>query len=63
MVSRCADSILINGRGRVTCRDPEYLTNIVPTPLTSVLQHMNYTAKGYVREKMLCSEMLMLNGN
>ncbi|BCR91437.1 uncharacterized protein ACHE_70280S [Aspergillus chevalieri] len=40
-------SILINGKGRVNCRDPGYLTDMVPTSLKSVLQGMNYTVKGY----------------
>ncbi|CAI7638973.1 unnamed protein product [Penicillium discolor] len=44
--SRCADSILINGKGRVRCLDPAYLTTLIPAPLAPVLQGMNYTAKG-----------------
>ncbi|KAJ5400769.1 hypothetical protein N7465_011258 [Penicillium sp. CMV-2018d] len=42
----CADSILINGKGRVRCLDPAYLTSLTPPPLTYLLQGMNYTAKG-----------------
>ncbi|KAJ5931405.1 hypothetical protein N7516_005894 [Penicillium verrucosum] len=42
----CADSVLVNGKGRVNCRDPGYLTDMVPDSLKSVLQGMNYTAKG-----------------
>ncbi|KAJ6103637.1 hypothetical protein N7486_003859 [Penicillium sp. IBT 16267x] len=42
----CADSILINGKGRVNCRDPKVLTNMVPDSVKSVLQGMEYTAKG-----------------
>ncbi|PQE33401.1 pigment biosynthesis brown protein [Rutstroemia sp. NJR-2017a WRK4] len=42
----CTDSILVNGKGRVNCRDPGYLTDMVPAPLKPVLQGMNYTAKG-----------------
>jgi hypothetical protein len=47
MASRCADSILINGKGRVNCRDPGVLTNMVPDSMKPVLQGMNFTAKGY----------------
>ncbi|KAF4768051.1 hypothetical protein HAV15_002233 [Penicillium sp. str.  len=43
---RCADSILINGKGRVRCLDPAYLTTLIPAPLAPLLQGMNYTAKG-----------------
>lgn len=46
--SRCTDSILINGKGRVNCRDPAYLTAMVPAAMKSVLQGMNFTAKGQV---------------
>ncbi|KAJ5655192.1 hypothetical protein N7507_007142 [Penicillium longicatenatum] len=42
----CADSILINGKGRVNCRDPGVLTNMVPDSMKSVLQGMKFTAKG-----------------
>ncbi|KAJ5824097.1 Multicopper oxidase type 2 [Penicillium robsamsonii] len=42
----CADSILINGKGRVHCIDSAYLTSLTPAPLTPLLQGMNYTAKG-----------------
>ncbi|KAJ5187567.1 Multicopper oxidase type 2 [Penicillium cf. viridicatum] len=42
----CADSILINGKGRVRCLDPAYLTTLIPAPLAPLLQGMNYTAEG-----------------
>ncbi|KGO69800.1 Multicopper oxidase, type 1 [Penicillium italicum] len=42
----CTDSILVNGKGRVNCRDPGYLTDMVPDSLKPVLQGMKYTAKG-----------------
>ncbi|OJJ30871.1 hypothetical protein ASPWEDRAFT_120138 [Aspergillus wentii DTO 134E9] len=42
----CGDSILINGKGRVNCRDPGYLTSMVPPSLASILQGMNFTTKG-----------------
>ncbi|KAL4860473.1 Cupredoxin [Aspergillus spectabilis] len=45
----CADSILINGKGRVNCRDPGVLTNMVPDSVKSVLQGMEYTEKGCLR--------------
>ncbi|PQE05161.1 Multicopper oxidase type 2 protein [Rutstroemia sp. NJR-2017a BVV2] len=44
----CTDSILVNGKGRVNCRDPGYLTEMVPASVKPVLQGMNYTAKGAV---------------
>ncbi|KAJ5503444.1 Multicopper oxidase type 2 [Penicillium fimorum] len=44
--SRCADSILINGKGRVRCVDSAYLTSLTAAPLAPLLQGMNYTAKG-----------------
>ncbi|CAG8048254.1 unnamed protein product [Penicillium olsonii] len=42
----CVDSILINGKGRVRCVDPGYLTSLVPPPLSPLLQGQNFTAKG-----------------
>ncbi|KAJ5814377.1 uncharacterized protein N7503_001127 [Penicillium pulvis] len=42
----CADSILINGKGRVNCRNPKVLTDMVPASVKSVLQGMEYTVKG-----------------
>lgn len=48
MAFRCADSILINGKGRVNCRNPRVLTDMVPDSVKSVLQGMEYTVKGYV---------------
>ncbi|KAG0153209.1 hypothetical protein PDIDSM_5059 [Penicillium digitatum] len=42
----CTDSILINGKGRVRCVDPAYLTTLTPAALIPLLQGMNYTAKG-----------------
>lgn len=46
LLCSCVDAILINGKGRVNCRDSGYLTSMVPAALTSVLDGMNYTAKG-----------------
>ncbi|KAJ6002421.1 hypothetical protein N7451_004968 [Penicillium sp. IBT 35674x] len=46
MTRRCADSILINGKGRVNCRNPKVLTDMVPASVKSVLQGMEYTVKG-----------------
>lgn len=48
MAIRCTDSILINGKGRVNCRSPKELTDMVPDSVKSVLQGMEYTVKGYV---------------
>ncbi|KAJ5438532.1 uncharacterized protein N7458_009530 [Penicillium daleae] len=45
---RCADSILINGKGRMNYRNSEYLSSMVPPSLSSVLQGMNYIAKGCI---------------
>ncbi|KAJ5170324.1 uncharacterized protein N7500_003107 [Penicillium coprophilum] len=42
----CADSILINGKGRVRCVDSAYLTTLTPAPLVPLLQGKNYTDKG-----------------
>ncbi|OQE38914.1 hypothetical protein PENCOP_c007G01199 [Penicillium coprophilum] len=42
----CADSILINGKGRVRCVDSAYLTTLTPAPLVPLLQGKNYTEKG-----------------
>ncbi|KAJ5788527.1 Multicopper oxidase type 2 [Penicillium paradoxum] len=42
----CADSVLLNGKGRVRCVDSAYLTSQVPPSLAYLLQGMNYTAKG-----------------
>ncbi|KAJ5161553.1 hypothetical protein N7492_006945 [Penicillium capsulatum] len=42
----CADSVLINGKGKVNCRDPGYLKSTFPASMKSVLQGMNLTAKG-----------------
>ncbi|KAI1830098.1 hypothetical protein DTO013E5_7654 [Penicillium roqueforti] len=42
----CTDSILINGKGRVNCRSPKELTDMVPDSVKSVLQGMEYTVKG-----------------
>ncbi|CAI7620928.1 unnamed protein product [Penicillium glandicola] len=42
----CVDSILINGKGRVRCVDPAYLTSQVSAALVPLLQGMNFTAKG-----------------
>ncbi|KAJ5964277.1 Multicopper oxidase type 2 [Penicillium vulpinum] len=42
----CADSILINGKGRVRCLNPVYLTTLATPLLAPLLQGMNYTAKG-----------------
>ncbi|KAJ5347482.1 Multicopper oxidase type 2 [Penicillium brevicompactum] len=42
----CADSILINGKGRVRCVDPEYLTSLIPPQISPLLQGKNLTDKG-----------------
>ncbi|KAJ5572129.1 Multicopper oxidase type 2 [Penicillium sp. DV-2018c] len=42
----CVDSILLNGKGRVHCVDPRYLTSLIPESQLFVLQGMNLTAKG-----------------
>ncbi|CAG8925708.1 unnamed protein product [Penicillium salamii] len=42
----CVDSILINGKGRVRCVDPGYLSSLIPPPLSPLLQGQNFTAKG-----------------
>jgi hypothetical protein len=47
-LSSCVDSILLNGKGRVHCVNPGYLTSLIPEPLVFVLQGMNLTAKGFV---------------
>ncbi|KAJ5925493.1 hypothetical protein N7454_008132 [Penicillium verhagenii] len=44
----CVDAILINGKGRVNCRNPDVLTAMIPATIQPVLQGLNLTAKGAV---------------
>ncbi|KAJ5758017.1 uncharacterized protein N7511_006711 [Penicillium nucicola] len=42
----CADSLLVNGKGRVRCVSPGYATSLVPPDFSALLQGQNYTVKG-----------------